>query len=83
MKKYTEGEKWLAGRENPMNPSTNKSPGGLAPICFYEALEKYTKTRVEGYRRADEIVVYDCMHAESINNVCNALLSNANTLYLL
>ena len=83
MKKYTDGDKWLSGRVSAMNPTTDKSKDGKAPRIFYETLERYTEARVVGDMSGGTRAVYDCKHAESINDVCDALLSNVDTLYLL
>ena len=79
MKKYTDGDKWLNGRANPMNPSTDKSVGGLAPKVFFDALEKFTKVVVAGARPGGANAVYDCKHADSVVDVISSLQSYADT----
>jgi hypothetical protein len=75
---YTEGANWLAGRENAMSPSSDKTMNAdkvlqVAPKEFYDAYAKYTLLNLDEPVTAGRKIMYECMAAETLEEVIQKL----------
>jgi hypothetical protein len=78
MMHYTEGVNWLAGRGNAMSPSSDKTMNAdkvvqVAPKEFYDAYAKYTSLSLDGPVTAGRKILYECMAAETLEEVIQKL----------
>jgi hypothetical protein len=78
MMHYTEGANWLAGRGNAMSPSSDKTMNAdkvlqVAPKEFYDAYAKYTSLSLDGPVIAGRKILYECMAAETLEEVIQKL----------
>ena len=74
MMHFTEGANWLVGRGNTMSPSSDKTLNAdkvlqVAPKEFYDAYNKFTELSLDGPVAAGKKVVYECMAAETLEEV--------------
>jgi hypothetical protein len=78
MMHYTKGANWLAGRGNAMSPSSDKTMNAdkvlqVAPKEFYDAYAKYTSLSLDGPVIAGRKILYECMAAETLEEVIQKL----------
>jgi hypothetical protein len=78
MMHYTEAANWLAGRGNAMSPSSDKTMNAdkvlqVAPKEFYDAYAKHTKLSLEGAVTTRKKILYECMAAETLEEVIQKL----------
>jgi hypothetical protein len=78
MMHYTESANWLAGQGNAMSPSSDKTMNAdkilqVALKEFYDAKAKYTEHSLEGPVTARKKILYECMTAETLEEVIQKL----------
>jgi hypothetical protein len=78
MMHYMEGANWLAGRRNAMSPSSDKTINvdkvlQVAPKEFYDTYAKHTELSLEQGVTAGRKILYECMSAESLEEVMQKL----------
>lgn len=73
LKKVTEGNEWLMGRANQMNPTTDKSKNGVAPPIFNQVLEQFTQVTVTTASVDADSALYFCKSADTVTDVLHAL----------
>jgi hypothetical protein len=71
---YTKGANWLAGQGNAMSPSSDKTMNAdkvlqVAPKESYDAYAKHTELSLEQGVTARRKILYECMSAESLEEV--------------
>jgi hypothetical protein len=76
MMHYTEDTNWLAGRG--MSPSSDKTMNEdkvlqVEPKKFYDAYAKYTSLSLDGPVTAGRKILYECMAAETLEEVIEKL----------
>jgi hypothetical protein len=78
MMHYTEGANWLSGRRNTMSPSSDKTMNAdkvlqVVPKEFYDAYAKHTELSLEHGDTAGRKILYECMSADSLEEVIQKL----------